>query len=177
MVARVQIKRFDTAGDRLSTNDLPVGSLAVNLADGQLSVSTTGEANKDLLGVRRFSTTGKFLTGEIAFYQGGLYKANTDVNPGAWNATQWTTIAYSFSELVTFGLGWNGTLSYNLDNQLETALYSSGDERLRTTLSYASGFIDEALYEYSTNAGSSYSELGTKAFTFTDGKLTSWAWS
>jgi microcystin-dependent protein len=80
---------------------LEPGELAVNTANRQIMLGgqTTGTP-LTMLAVRMFATTAQYATGDLVVYQGTLYRANINISPGAWNASQWQLISADTSVLV-----------------------------------------------------------------------------
>ena len=176
-MARTQLKRSTLAGERLGTGEIPPGSLFVNIPDRQIAVSDALEVGRELIGVRQYSTESSYLTGEHAVRNGALIRATENVSPGAYNSAQWTAAGYSFQEQVTGGLGWDLAFT-KTDGLVTQAIYASGTERYRVSLTYTDGLLDSALYEYSSDSGANYSTVGTKTLTYAaDGIVDEATWS
>ena len=56
-------------------------------------------------------------------------------------------------------------------------LYSKGTERVRLTITWASGNPTVVLYEYSANSGGLYDTIGTLTLAYTSGDLVTETWS
>ena len=65
------------------------GEPYVNLADNQFGVMQGG-APVDLLGITIFSVSAAYPARVTVVYQGTLYQSLAAVDPGPWNASQWT---------------------------------------------------------------------------------------
>lgn len=90
--SRVQTLRSNVAGNRPPGGQSP-GTLYVNWPDAQLGVVNAAAANQDLIAVRFFSASTSYTVGQYTWNAGQLYRANTAISPGAFNATQWDAIA------------------------------------------------------------------------------------
>lgn len=56
--------------------------------------------------------------------------------------------------------------------------YSKSTERVRATLTWVSGNVTQAVYEYSPNSGTDWDTIGTKTITYnSDSIVTQTAWS
>jgi hypothetical protein len=90
-----------------------VNSVLVNLVDSQLNLLT----DAGLIGLNSFSPSLSYASGKGVLYftqsNWALYRANTNVSPGAFNGTQWTKINQTVN---------NGLTIYNGDIILGGAL-------------------------------------------------------
>ena len=97
MTMRIQTNRFVTPGVR------PIGrqpgELYVNWPELQLGVIDSSSDPIDLIPVRFFSAQTDYPTGDFVWITGDLYRAITDVSPGAFNPAQWSKIA-ELSDIV-----------------------------------------------------------------------------
>ncbi len=57
--------------------------------------------------------------------------------------------------------------------------YAKGTERVRATITWnGSGYVTQAVYEYSSNSGGAYDTIGTKTITYDgNGNVTGTSWS
>ncbi len=59
-----------------------------------------------------------------------------------------------------------------------TLTYKKGTEWIRASLTWTSGNVTQAVYEYSANSGGVYSTIGTKTITFDgSGNVTNTSWA
>lgn len=74
--------------------------------------------------------------------------------------------------------GWNMAATGGTAAEPTTLTYSKGTERVRATLTWASGNVTQAVYAYSSNSGTSYDTIGTKTITYdASGNVTATTWS
>jgi hypothetical protein len=79
--------------------------------------------------------------------------------------------------------GWNMAASGGTAQQPATLTYSSGTERVRATLTWgttggSAGSVTVAAYAYSSNSGTDYDAIGTKAITYdASGNVTATSWA
>ena len=79
--------------------------------------------------------------------------------------------------------GWNMALSGGTASQPAVLTYSKSTERVRASLTWGTtggedGNVTVALYEYSSNSGSSYDTIGTKTVTYdASANVTATTWS
>jgi len=75
---------------------LEPGELAVNTANRQLAVgdsnATTVGVPIALLAIRYFDVRASYASGDIVVQAGNIYKANAAIQPGAFNASNWTQL-------------------------------------------------------------------------------------
>ena len=71
-------------------------------------------------GVAAFSIANSYVAGEIVDYQKSIYRANTTVTPGAWNASQWNKLlgTAAESELASVAPVMNGVAAVGVSTQL-----------------------------------------------------------
>ena len=71
-------------------------------------------------GVAAFSIANSYVAGEIVDYQKNIYRANTTVTPGAWNASQWNKLlgTAAESELASVAPVMNGVAAVGVSTQL-----------------------------------------------------------
>lgn len=74
--------------------------------------------------------------------------------------------------------GFNLAAAGGTASEPATLTYSKGTERVRATLTWASGNVTQAVYAYSANSGGLYDAIGTKTITY-DGSqnVTATTWS
>jgi len=106
---------------------------------------------------------------------------------GTVGGTTWQLVSPSYGELTSLlfdsPVGWNYSYSGADPSQPDSITYSQGTERYRVTLTWGTtggedGNITQAVFEYSSNSGGSYSSVGTVVFTFNaGGDLLSSNWS
>ena len=84
----VRFLRSILAGVRPPSTRLD-GEPFVNFADNQFGVMNGG-VPVDLLGITIFSASASYPARVTVVYQGTLYQSLAAVDPGPWNASQWT---------------------------------------------------------------------------------------
>lgn len=72
---------------------------------------------------------------------------------------------------------WDMTLSGGTSTEPSSLIYSSGTKRVKTNLTWSSGSVATAVYQYSSNSGSTYSTVLTESVSYTDGDVTGITWS
>lgn len=74
--------------------------------------------------------------------------------------------------------GFNMAAAGGTASEPATLTYSKGTERVRASLTWSSGNVTVALYEYSSNSGGLYEAIGTNTITY-DGSqnVTNTTWS
>ena len=78
----VKIKRSTSPGKRPVTRLIEAYELSYNVPDHNLMIQdATGQAI-DLVGIRKFSTTGKYKTGDMVIHNGSIYKCGMTTGPG-----------------------------------------------------------------------------------------------
>ena len=85
----VQLLRSSTAGGYPATGSRMVGEPWLNMADYQLGFIDSTKTAQKLLPARYFVATASYAVGDMVVYSGELYQANTNITPGAFNASQW----------------------------------------------------------------------------------------
>lgn len=164
-MGRIQQRRDAVSGD------YPVsvgsGELGVNIPD---QVVYFGDENGDLvypIAIRPFTEDGTFLTGAAAYKDGDILVATTDVSPGVFSASDWTTISLSPDASITGDVGWDFSVTYNTESLASEIVQSKGLYRVRQTVSYtAESLADTVLVERSTDGGLNYSTLGTVTLSY-----------
>lgn len=74
--------------------------------------------------------------------------------------------------------GWAMTASGGTAAEPVYFTYAKGTERVRATLTWSSGSVTAALYEYSSTGGASYNTIGTKTINYDgSGNVTGTTWS
>lgn len=102
MVARIQILRSGTAGNRPTGKQY--GEPYVNVADNQLGVMDSSNVARDLIGVPMFSPSTSYAIGNAVNYQGKIYVATVAVSPAAFNPAQWSQVATAATS-ISYGVG------------------------------------------------------------------------
>jgi len=88
VTSRIQTNRFTATGAR-PPSTRPVGELAINFADNQISVTDPTPAARDILPVRFHSATAAYLTNDIVRQGTGLYQAKANIPAHAFSAIEW----------------------------------------------------------------------------------------
>jgi hypothetical protein len=102
MVARIQILRSGTAGNRPTGKQY--GEPYVNVADNQLGVMDSSNVARDLIGVPMFSPSTSYAIGNAVNYQGKIYVATVAISPAAFNPAQWSQVATAATS-ISYGVG------------------------------------------------------------------------
>jgi hypothetical protein len=93
MTTRVQTLRSSTTGAVPAAGTRSPGELWTNFPDLQIGVIDAAKNPQKLVGVRYFSTTANYVSGDFVIQAGKLYVATTNVTAGAFNSGQWSQIA------------------------------------------------------------------------------------
>jgi hypothetical protein len=91
MVARIQILRSGTAGNRPTGKQY--GEPYVNMAENQFGVMNASNVAQDLLGVPMFSPSKTYVAGNAVNNAGRIYRALGAVSAAAFNPIQWSEVA------------------------------------------------------------------------------------
>jgi hypothetical protein len=142
MPQRVQSLRSSTKLSRPTAGSREPGELYVNFADLQLGVSNAAKNSQDLLAVRFFSTATDYVAGDFVIQAGVGYKAKGSITAGAFNPSQWDTIATGATSEPPIAAGttsqyWRGDKSWqtldktavglaNVDNTADASKPISG---------------------------------------------------
>jgi hypothetical protein len=140
MVARIQILRSGTAGNRPTGKQY--GEPYVNMAENQFGVMNASNVATDLLGVPIFSPSTTYAIGNAVNYQGKLYIALVAISAAAFNPAQWSLVVAA-SQVLQPGVTNTITVGYTYTS------YNAGTITTGTfTPSAANGN-----YQYYTNNG------------------------
>ena len=95
MTSQYRHRRF-SAPDKVFTA-LEPGEIAVNTANRQLSVGDAASGSigtpLTLLAIRVFDTRAAYTTNDYVVSNGVIYRAKSDIGPGAFNPASWDVIA------------------------------------------------------------------------------------
>jgi hypothetical protein len=93
LTTRVQTLRSSTTGAVPAAGTRSPGELWTNFPDLQIGVIDAAKNPQKLVGVRYFSSTANYVSGDFVIQAGKLYSATTNVTAGTFNGTQWSQIA------------------------------------------------------------------------------------
>lgn len=74
----------------------------VNYSDKQFGFMSVDGDPDSLIAVRFFSDKAQYATNDVVVYSGNIYRANTAIVPGPWNAAQWDVVSGGPAGAATF---------------------------------------------------------------------------
>lgn len=88
-----------------------------------------------------------------------------------------TDAILAVKSVLSGAFDWDMDLSGGTTTEPASLIYSSGTKRVKTNLTWTSGSVATAVYQYSSNSGGTYNTVLTETISYTDGDVTGITWS